>query len=353
MKFIDEAIIRVEAGKGGSGCRHFHREKFVPRGGPDGGDGGAGGSIVLRADRNKSTLLDFTFQPRWKAEDGAKGEECNRNGKSGEDLIIAVPIGTEVYAYDEGAGEKTSEIPVADLDNDGSTHVLARGGRGGKGNAFFKSPTNRTPEHFQPGEAGQSGVFLLSLKLVADVGLIGFPNAGKSTLISRISAARPKIADYPFTTLTPNLGVVAARGGRSFVVADIPGLIPGAHLGKGLGVRFLKHVERTRVLAHLIDPLQLDENGAPVPPLVAFDRINEELRSFSEELANKPQLVVITKADTLSDAAVLASAQDEFRNRGLGCIVISSVSGQGIPELIEELASRISRDQGSGSASCE
>lgn len=253
MKFIDEATIFVEAGHGGSGIKSFYREKFVPLGGPDGGNGGRGGSVVLVATSNLTTLLDFHFQPRWKATDGLKGQGSRKDGRAGDDLIIQVPVGTQVYksaGFDEKKEPILGEL-VCDFDQDGATLTLAQGGRGGKGNSFFKSPTNRAPEHFQPGEEGGIGEYVLSLKLVADVGLVGLPNAGKSTLISRISAARPKIADYPFTTLTPNLGVVQAKGGKSFVVADIPGLIPGAHQGKGLGIKFLKHVERTKVIAHL------------------------------------------------------------------------------------------------------
>jgi GTP-binding protein len=287
MKFIDEATILVEAGHGGSGIKSFYREKFVPLGGPDGGNGGRGGSVILVATANLTTLLDFHFQPRWKATDGLKGQGSRKDGKAGEDLIIKVPVGTQVYksaGFDENKEPILGDL-VCDFDKDGATMTLAQGGRGGKGNSFFKSPTNRAPEHFQPGEEGESGEYVLSLKLVADVGLVGLPNAGKSTLISRISAARPKIADYPFTTLTPNLGVVQAKGGRSFVVADIPGLIPGAHQGKGLGIKFLKHVERTKVIAHLIDPSQLKDDGSPFPPLEAWEAITNELRLFSPEIA--------------------------------------------------------------------
>lgn len=337
MKFIDEAIIKVAAGRGGAGCKHFHREKFVPLGGPDGGNGGAGGSVILIADRNKNTLLDFKFQARWQAQDGTKGDLSCRDGKCGEDLIIQVPVGTQVFRCLNDTGEQREQAAIADLSEDQQKFVLAKGGRGGKGNAFFKSATNRTPERVQPGEEGAAGVFMLSLKLVADIGLIGFPNAGKSTLISRISAARPKIADYPFTTLTPNLGVARASGNRSFVVADIPGLIPGAHEGKGLGIRFLKHIERTKGIVHLIDPQQVDENGDPVPPLEAFTQINRELKLFSENLAQKPQVVALTKADTI-DSTLLEPYATNFREHGLRCLIISSVTGQGIQELLDTLA---------------
>jgi GTP-binding protein len=334
VKFIDEAVIKVQAGRGGPGARSFWREKYVPLGGPDGGNGGAGGDVIIVADRNKLTLLDFKHRPIWKAQSGAQGEGANKDGRSGEDLKVFVPVGTQILRDDE------SRELIADLDHDGQEFILAKGGRGGKGNAFFKSPTNRAPEHFQPGEEGEGGAFVLSLKLVADVGLVGFPNAGKSTLISRISAARPKIADYPFTTLIPNLGVVQARQ-RSFVVADIPGLIPGAHEGRGLGITFLKHIERTRVIAHLIDPNQYGNDGEKVSPLTAFDAINHELGEFSAELAKKPQVVVITKADTITEPEELAAVKHDFEARGFPVLVISAVVGTGIQELIDYLAERL------------
>jgi len=336
VKFIDEAVIKVQAGRGGPGARSFWREKYVPLGGPDGGNGGAGGDVIVVADRNKLTLLDFKHRPIWKAQSGAQGEGANKDGKSGEDLRIFVPVGTQILREAE-----TREL-VADLEQDGQEFVLAKGGRGGRGNAFFKSPTNRAPEHFQPGEEGEGGAFVLSLKLVADVGLVGFPNAGKSTLISRISAARPKIADYPFTTLVPNLGVVQARQ-NSFVVADIPGLIPGAHTGRGLGTTFLKHIERTRVIAHLIDPNQYDESGEKISPLTAFDAINHELAEFSPELAAKPQVVVITKADTITEPEELATIKADFAARGLPVLVISAVVGTGIQELTDYLGAQLRR----------
>ncbi len=324
MKFIDEVTIEVFAGKGGKGSSHFRREKYVPFGGPDGGNGGAGGSVILIADRNKHTLLDFKFHAKWEAQSGAPGEGSCKDGRSGEDLQIHLPIGTQVLRM-------PSKELVVDLDHDQKVFTLCKGGRGGKGNNFFKTSTNQAPTHAQPGEEGESGEFLLSLKLVADVGLIGFPNAGKSTLISRISAARPKIADYPFTTLTPNLGVVDVHG-HSFVVADVPGLIPGAHQGKGLGIKFLKHIERTRVLAHLIDPNQLDENGEPLKPKIAFELINRELKSFSAELGQRPQIVVITKAETVGREA-LEDTKREFESAGYQTVIISSVTGEGIDQL--------------------
>lgn len=330
MKFVDEATIEVRAGHGGSGALSFRREKYVPYGGPDGGNGGRGGSVILVADRNKHTLLDFQFRAKWEAEDGEGGGGRQREGLSGKDLLISLPVGTQVFS---ASGEL-----VADLHTDAQQIILCKGGRGGKGNEFFKSPTNRAPEHFQPGEPGEEGSFRLSLKLVADVGLVGFPNAGKSTLISRISSAKPKIADYPFTTLTPNLGVVQAKGGRSFVVADVPGLIPGAHLGKGLGIKFLKHIERTKVIAHLIDPTALTEQGEPLPPLDAYHAIREELEKFSEELTIRREIVVITKAELIPDREILNPLIEECKRRSVQFIVISAATGEGIPELIELMA---------------
>lgn len=334
MKFIDEAAIQVRAGKGGSGFRHFRREKYAPMGGPDGGDGGAGGSVIVVADRNKHTLLDFHYHPHSHAGHGEQGGANGRTGKSGEDLHLKVPIGTQIL-------DSESREIVADMTYDGQEYIIAKGGRGGKGNEFFKSATNQAPDYFQPGEAGQEGTFLLHLKLVADVGLVGFPNAGKSTLISRISAARPKIADYPFTTLTPNLGVVQGKGSRTFVVADIPGLIPGAHEGRGLGIKFLKHVERTRIIAHLIDPHQLDEAGNALSPEKSFKAINKELASYSDVLSEKPQLVVITKADTFADKKDLQKIKAKFEKKGFSCMTISSVSGEGIEQLIDTLSNAV------------
>jgi len=330
MKFIDEANIKVEAGHGGPGCRSFRREKFIPFGGPDGGDGGHGGSVILRADPSSHTLLDFKFQPQWKADDGKGGEGSGRTGKSGSDLIVKVPVGTQIL-------EKESGNLVCDLNEPSQEFIIAAGGRGGKGNEFFKTATNQVPEHTQPGEPGAVGEFLLSLKLVADVGLIGLPNAGKSTLISRISAAKPKIADYPFTTLVPNLGVVKSKSGRTFVVADIPGLIPGASEGKGLGIKFLKHVERTKVLAHLIDPTPQDVEGNSVDAVKSFDDINGELQAFSDEFASRPQVIVITKIDAFPDKKTLEDLMAKFAERGLPCLALSSASGKGIPDFIEYL----------------
>ena len=342
MKFIDEAVIEVKAGKGGPGARHFRREKFVPLGGPDGGNGGRGGSVILRADANVHTLLDFKFQAVWEASSGHAGGGARKDGKAGDDIVIKLPVGTQVFKY-EGEESGAGEL-VVDLDGADREFVIAKGGRGGKGNSFFKTSTNQAPEYAQPGEEGEAGSYMLSLKLVADVGLVGFPNAGKSTLISRISAARPKIADYPFTTLVPNLGVVQAKGGRSFVVADIPGLIPGASEGKGLGIRFLKHVERTKIIAHLLNLTQLTEDGEEADLEELFDCINAELRNFSEELAAREQIVVLTKTDAVSSPERLEHFKRRFEERGYDVLVISSVVGTGIDALIERLAKSVFRD---------
>lgn len=334
MKFIDEARIIVQAGRGGPGVVHWRREKFIPEGGPDGGDGGRGGSVIVLADQNTHTLLDLHFQPKWQAENGCPGEGRNRSGKSGEDIILKVPLGTVIL--DEQTGK-----PIADLLTHGTQFVLARGGRGGRGNTFFKSPTNRAPTHAQPGEEGEAGKYILSLKLVADVALVGFPNAGKSTFISAISAARPKVADYPFTTLIPNLGVVKPRNDKPFVVADIPGLIEGAHQGRGLGIKFLKHIERARVLAMLIDPLQIDDQGEAVPVAKSYQILADELRHFSEALADKPRLVLLTKLDAIGDREALAQACAELPDRNLEIVPVSSISGEGVDTAISSLSRMI------------
>ncbi len=334
MKFIDEVEIEVTAGKGGAGCKSFRREKFVPLGGPDGGNGGQGGSVILVADNNLLTLLDFRYRPLWKAEDGKPGEGSRREGKSGEDLIIKVPMGTEIINTESG------EL-LKDLASNGDTFKVAKGGRGGKGNDFFKSATNRAPEKFQPGEAGAFIKIRLSLKLMADVALIGFPNAGKSTLISRVSEAKPKIADYPFTTLVPNLGVVRIGAGKSFVIADVPGLISGAHEGKGLGIRFLKHIERTKLLLHLIDINSEDQEPALEKVLKAHQEFQLELSQFSSDLTNKPQIVLLTKIDTLLDKSLIETMKTEFKNKGFECLAISSATGDGIKELLSALSNRV------------
>ena len=285
--FIDRVIVHVEAGTGGSGASSFRREKFVPLGGPDGGDGGRGGDVIVRADRNLATLLDYTYRDRWTAERGDHGSGSNRSGRSGEDVILPVPPGTVVR--DADSGELLGEVL-----EEGDQIVVARGGRGGKGNTHFATATHQAPREWQPGEEGEHRSLELELKLIADVGLVGQPNAGKSTLLSVISAARPKIADYPFTTLSPNLGVVQLTGHRTFVVADIPGIIEGAHEGKGLGLQFLRHIERTRLLAFLIPIDALDWQAE-------YDQLRAEVRAYSEELAAKPHCVVFSKLDLLGE----------------------------------------------------
>jgi len=331
MKFIDEVKIEAKAGDGGPGSRSFRREKFVPRGGPDGGNGGNGGSIIIQSESDKHTLLDLKYRPRWHAENGKAGEGSRKDGRSGEDLVISVPCGTQVL-------DEKGEL-ICDLDKDNERLILLSGGKGGKGNVHFKSATNRTPDYAQPGEEGGSKIFTLSLKLIADIGLMGLPNAGKSTLISKISSARPKVADYPFTTLVPNLGVVKPKSGRPFVVADIPGLVPGAHTGKGLGISFLKHIERTATLVHLIDASVLTEENSDSACITAFEQINKELHHFSDTLAEKPQLVVLNKVDAVGDRSLLEPSMLYFKSAGYKCLAISGVSNEGVPELIDVLAS--------------
>jgi GTP-binding protein len=326
--FVDEVDIHVTAGDGGRGCLSFRREKFVPKGGPDGGDGGDGGSVYIAATRSKNTLVDFRFHPEFEAERGRHGQGANKTGRTGHDVTIEVPVGTLIYTR---GVEGEPPTLVADLAAEGDSLKIAQGGQGGRGNARFMSSTNRAPRRTDPGMPGEERFLTLQLKLLADVGLIGFPNAGKSTLVARISAARPKIADYPFTTLTPNLGVVRLHEADSFVVADVPGLIEGAHEGHGLGHRFLRHVERTRVLLHLVDV----SNFSGREPVDDFDTILEELRRFDRALAAKPQIVVATKIDALEDPARLAALERHAAARGLPVHAISAVTGQGVPELLE------------------
>jgi len=328
--FIDEARILVKAGDGGNGCLAFRREKFVPRGGPSGGDGGRGGDVVLVSTVHQNTLLQFRFNPEHKAERGRHGEGSQRTGAEGRSLDVQVPVGTVVY--DESTGER-----LYDFTQPGERFTVARGGKGGKGNARFATSTHQAPTEHEPGRPGDEKRLRLELKLLADVGLVGFPNAGKSTLISRISAARPKIADYPFTTLEPNLGVVQFADFRSFVVADIPGLIEGAHLGHGLGVQFLRHIERTRLLAHLVDVS--DASGRD--PVEDFETVMQELASFSDDLVKKPMILVATKMDAAQDAERVASLRKLAAERGLPCFEISSVTGQGIEALKFAMAERV------------
>ena len=328
--FIDEVRILVKAGDGGNGCLAFRREKYVPRGGPSGGDGGHGGDVVLVSDDDENTLLKFRFNPEHKAERGRHGEGSNRTGADGASLDVDVPVGTIVY--DEATGERLFDFTEPD-----QRFTVARGGRGGKGNARFATSTHQAPTEHQPGRPGQEKRLRLELKLLADVGLVGFPNAGKSTLISRISAARPKIADYPFTTLEPNLGVVQLPDFRSFVVADIPGLIEGAHLGHGLGIQFLRHIERTRLLAHLVDVSE----GSGRDPVEDFETVMRELASFSEDLAAKPMIVVATKLDAAQNPERIALLRNLAAEHGLPYYEISSATGQGIDALKHAMEERV------------
>ncbi len=319
--FIDEVIISVKAGNGGNGCLAFRREKFVPRGGPSGGDGGHGGDVEMVASTHYNTLLHFRFNPEHSAERGRHGEGSNRTGRDGKSVELPVPVGTVVF--DASTGEQLVDFTVP-----GQRYPVAKGGRGGRGNARFTTSTHQAPTEHEDGKPGDEKKLRLELKLLADVGLVGFPNAGKSTLISRVSAARPKIADYPFTTLDPNLGVVAA-GDHSFVMADIPGLIEGAHEGHGLGIQFLKHVERTKVLVHLVDSSEYTGREAGHD----FDVILAELRSFSEELAEKQMIVVASKIDACQDPARIEAIREKARSAGMPFFEISSVTGTGIEDL--------------------
>ena len=323
--FIDEAIIRIKAGDGGNGCMAFRREKFVPRGGPSGGDGGRGGDIVMESSERHNTLVHFRFNPEYKAERGRHGEGSNCTGRDGESMILKVPVGT--ILYDNETGEK-----VHDFSHPDERIIVAQGGRGGRGNQHFATSTHQAPREHELGKPGEEKVLRLELKLLADVGLVGYPNVGKSTLISRISAARPKIADYPFTTLQPNLGVVTigeAPHEESYVVADIPGLIEGAHTGTGLGIQFLRHIERTRLLAHVIDVS--DASGRP-DPVKDFKVIMEELASFGAGLEEKPIIVVASKIDVVNPEK-LAAIRKHCKKQKLDLYEISAVTGKGIPEL--------------------
>lgn len=327
MSFVDQATITVKAGTGGSGAEAFRREAGVPRGGPSGGDGGKGGDVIVRADAQLWTLLDFRYRQHYQAERGEHGQGNNRTGRSGADCVIRAPVGTVIRDADTG------EV-LGELLQDGDEIVVARGGRGGRGNAAFATPTRRAPRYWEPGEEGEERRLVLELKLFADVGLVGQPNAGKSTLLAAISAAEPKIADYPFTTLHPNLGVVQLSGSRTFVVADIPGIVEGAHQGRGLGLRFLRHIERTRTLAFLIPA------DAP-DPQAEYDLLREEVRNYSEELAGKPHCVVISKIDLLPPGAEppFVRAPEAW-----GQFAISAVARRGLGELLEGLWSRLQRE---------
>jgi GTPase len=326
MRFVDEVVIQIRSGKGGAGSVSFRREKSVPRGGPDGGDGGRGGDVVVEADPQLGTLLDYRFEPQHNAEDGHPGMGSLKNGKSGEDKRLRVPVGTLVIDDDSG------EV-LADLAEAGQITIAAKGGRGGRGNVHFATSTNQAPRHAQPGEPAIARRLRLSLKLIADVGLVGFPNAGKSTLISRLSAARPKIADYPFTTLTPNLGIVRTGDEKSFCVADIPGLIEGASEGAGLGHRFLKHVERVYALAVLLD-VSFEPRRHPVTD---YETLMRELEAYSPLLLEKPRIIVLTKADLPDTHAAADEVAALAQKEGLKHFVISAVRGDGLDGLAYEL----------------
>ncbi len=326
MKFVDEAKIEIEAGDGGNGCVAFRREKYVPRGGPSGGDGGNGGHVVIRADRRVGTLLEFRYAPKVRAKDGQNGMGRDRNGRRGESLELKVPVGTLII------DDHTDEV-LADLDQSDSQFIAAKGGRGGIGNLQFKRPWNRSPREATEGRPGGQRTLRLELKLLADIGIIGLPNVGKSTLISRLSAAKPKIADYPFTTLVPNLGVLRVDEGRSLVVADIPGLVPGAAEGAGLGARFLRHVERTAGLLHLLAV----RPGEVCDPLEDLDLINSELEKHDSDLAARRQLVALTKADLPDTREIYDELSARLAERGQELLLISGVTGEGLDALVYRL----------------
>jgi GTPase len=337
MKFIDEAKIYVKAGDGGRGCVSFRREKFVPRGGPDGGDGGHGGDVIVRASLSRRTLLDLKYRQHHVAKHGGHGEGSKRTGRDSDDVEIIVPVGTLVR------DAETGELLV-DLAADGASCIVAKGGMGGRGNARFATATRQTPRFAQPGIPGEERWITLELKLLADVGIVGLPNVGKSTFISRVSAARPKIADYPFTTLVPHLGVVQYGEHESFVIADIPGLIEGAHQGLGMGIRFLRHVERTSVLLHIIDISPEDHRGA----WRDYELINRELGLFSPDMLKKPQIVAIGKTDLPATRERMKKEMDIFAKKGVKVFAFSSATGEGVPQLLREIVYRISRRQPPG-----
>ena len=342
MMFIDEAKIRVQAGNGGNGCLAFRREKYVPRGGPSGGDGGKGGDVIMEASERHNTLVHFRFNPEYKAERGRHGEGSNKTGREGEDVVLKVPVGTIVF--DDDTGEK-----VHDFSHPDERIVIARGGRGGRGNARFATSTHQAPREHEEGRPGEERNYRLELKLLADVGLVGYPNVGKSTLISRISAARPKIADYPFTTLQPNLGVVVVGRPpeeKSFVVADIPGLIEGAHTGAGLGTQFLRHIERTRLLVHLVDVS--DGSGRP-DPVKDVDVITDELKSFGAHLDEKPVIMVASKID-VANKDKLAKLRKFSKKKGIELYPISAVTGKGVEELKWAMANNLEEIRPAGSS---
>ncbi len=327
MHFVDEVTIRVKAGAGGNGAIAFRREKFVPKGGPSGGDGGNGASVVLVVDEGLSTLLDFRYKSQFDAPAGEAGANKDMYGRAGADIVLRVPPGTQVFDAHTGA-------LIGDLRTHGERLVVAQGGKGGRGNMHFATPTDRAPRRSEPGTPGEERTIRLELKLLADVGLLGFPNVGKSSLIARISAARPKIADYPFTTLVPNLGTVGLSGERTFVVADIPGLIEGAHAGAGLGDRFLRHLDRTRLLVHLLDPSAAADGRSP---LADYEAMNRELALYDPELAARPQIVVLNKIDIPEVRKRKAQLARTFAKRGVTLLAISAATGEGTAELLESV----------------
>ncbi|HUE84345.1 MAG TPA: GTPase ObgE [Pyrinomonadaceae bacterium] len=328
--FIDRAKIRIQGGHGGNGVTAFRREKFVPRGGPSGGDGGRGGDVWIVADSSLNTLLHLRYNPEHVAGRGLHGEGSKRSGRNGDDAIVRVPVGTQIF--DSSTGEL-----VEDLAADGSRWLAARGGRGGFGNAHFATSTNRAPRYHQQGSEGEARELQLELKLLADVGLVGFPNSGKSTFISTVSAAKPKVADYPFTTLEPYLGVVDMGDFRTFVIADIPGLIEGAHKGAGLGDQFLRHIERTKLLLHLVDVSSFSARD----PVTDYETVNRELAAYSSSLADRPQIVVATKIDALDDEERLTSLKQRAEEMGKPFYAISSATGEGVRELVNGIAAQL------------
>jgi GTP-binding protein len=329
--FIDYAEIEVSAGKGGDGAVAFRREKYVPKGGPSGGNGGNGGNVILLADQNLYTLLDFRYKKNYKANKGDAGANSRKDGKYGDDIIIKIPVGTIVKDFETGK-------ILCDIKNNGEQVIIAKGGKGGKGNSNFATPTNQAPRFAEPGQPGESIKIKLELKLIADIGLVGFPNAGKSTLISTISAAKPKIADYPFTTLTPNLGIVKYKEYKSFTVADIPGIIEGAHEGKGLGLKFLQHIERTRILLFLIDITSEDYQKD-------YNILFNELKSYSKKLAQKRKIVALSKSDLAGDLDLKKLAKKKIKNSDSPTLIFSSATNSGVPELLDYLWEELTSDK--------
>ena len=332
---IDYAKITIQSGNGGNGCVSFRREKFVPKGGPNGGDGGDGGNVIFKADNSLATLIDFRYKKIYKAKNGRHGMGGDKTGKNGQDIIIKVPCGSLIR------DAETEEV-LADLVNEGQSYLAAKGGKGGKGNARFATPTNQTPRIAEPGGKGEEKEVIIELKLIADVGLVGLPNAGKSTLISKISAAKPKIADYPFTTLQPNLGIVRYKDYNSFVMADIPGLIEGAHLGKGLGIRFLKHIERTKVLVFLIDSTLVEEKENTTED---YDTLINELKGYDESLLKKPRIICFTKIDALTEAQKKTLDKIKFKKTGLPVLRISALSGENLDMLKDLIWEKLYKDE--------